>query len=169
MYLINFSKLVNNLLPAILRKKRMRAWIECLVYPLQDLHNSFVKLREELILEATATPQVASLEFIINKILFNGRNDCFISDNDHAARILIYNRNEEKRPTVLIYNRSEGIAPVPPICIFNRNEPREHDFNIHVPGPLSSDKRDQIIKLANKYRAAGFFFKILEYEPTKTE
>ncbi len=147
----------------------MIAWLECLVYPLQDIHNRLISLREELMLEVTVTPQVISLEFIINKTLFAGRNDCFISDNDRAARILLYNRSEGKRPTVLIYNRSEGIAPVPPICVFNRNEPREHDFNIHVPGPLSSEKRDQIIKLTNKYRAAGYFFKILEYEPTKTE
>jgi len=162
MYNLNFQKLVNNLLPAILRKKRMKGWLECLVTPIKELHDKFLLFRAEMLLEASVTPQVASLEFIVNKVVFGSGQStaCRIVDGVKSTRVRLYNRREGHK--VYVYNRREN---KPSVYVYNRRESMGVDFIVYIPSLTLLQKRVIITKLINKYKVAGTTFRIDTYEP----
>jgi len=167
MYNIDFDKLVNNLLPSLLRKLKQKAWLVCLITPLKTLYVSFLNLRTDKLLEAFVTGQVASLQFLLNKLVYGDGNstNVFISDNTLYNRIFIFNRAESSNP-VYIFNRSENANPV---YVFNRSESRGVDFFVHVPEPVSAENLNKLRSLINKYKQQGNSYSILEYLPSKSE
>lgn len=65
-YDIDYRKLVLLLLPTFLRQNKMTAWLFCLVAPINTLYNQFLAEREEDIYKLEHTPQVCSLQKMLN-------------------------------------------------------------------------------------------------------
>ncbi|MRI64681.1 hypothetical protein EDM00_11895, partial [Ornithobacterium rhinotracheale] len=63
---IDLPKLVLLLTPTFLRKARFKAWLVSLVYPLTSVQNTFQRSRGEDIYKLEHTPQVCSLEAMLN-------------------------------------------------------------------------------------------------------
>lgn len=58
--------LIGMLLPPILRKKRMMAWLQALLLPVSNLHQQFMDWKEERDYEFQFRGQVISLEALLN-------------------------------------------------------------------------------------------------------
>ena len=162
MYSIDFTKLIDNLLPWFLRKPVMKAWIKALIAPVATLYAQFIIFIDKKRWEASITGQVAVLEIMLNKEFYNDESlrNIFISDNDLDERVYLFNLAESQEPTYL-YNISEVIEPP---FITNSDERTATDFTVWVPSNLVFDM-NYMTGLVKKFKMAGPVFDIKTYIP----
>ena len=65
-YEIDYQRLPGILIPVALRKPRMLAWLQSLTRPWLDLHGLFRAYRERALYKIEHTPQVFSMEKVLN-------------------------------------------------------------------------------------------------------
>lgn len=159
MFNIDFTKLVNDLLPWFLRLLRWKAWLMSLVAPVITLHSTFLAYRESTIFSVGTTGMVLSLENMLN-VVFNAQAlypRIYISDAERKDKLYLYN-TAEGRPARL-HNAGESF---PPVYLTNIGESTGFDFTVWVPAALPFD-HDQMFSLVAKHKAAGFQFQIKTY------
>lgn len=156
MFNIDFTKLVNNLLPWFLRGPRLRAWLLSLIAPVISLHTSFVSYRSSTIFSVGTTGMVLSLESMLNDV-FNADAlypRIYISDSSRKDKLYFFNSAEGR--TTRLHNQGESF---PHIYLTNIFEPSGFDFTVWVPAALSFDY-SRMYSLVAKHKAAGFQFQI---------
>lgn len=156
MFNIDFTKLVNNLLPWFLRGPRLRAWLMSLIAPVISLHAAFVTYRSSTIFSVGTTGMVLSLESMLNDV-FNADAlypRIYISDAERKDKLYLFN-TAEGRP-FRFHNRFESF---PPVYITVVGESTGFDFTVWVPAALTFDY-DQMFSMVAKDKAAGFQFQI---------
>lgn len=156
MFNIDFTKLVNNLLPWFLRGPRLSAWLMSLTAPAISLHTAFVAFRSSTIFSVGTTGMVLSLESMLNTV-FNADAlypRIYISDAERKDKLYFFNAAEGR--TTRLHNQGESF---PRLYLTNVYEPSGFDFTVWVPAALSFDY-SRMYSLVAKHKAAGFQFQI---------
>jgi hypothetical protein len=158
MYNLDFSKLVKGLTPWFLRSPKFLSWLNALVSPLVSLYNDFLVFKESRIFLASVSGQVGSMEFMLNKVMFNDGDarQIYITDASRANPFYIFN-TDENRP-VYLYNSAEASTAN---TLYNSSERTGFDFTVWVPATLNYD--NYLYSLIDQHKAAGFQFLIKTY------
>ncbi|MDO7877392.1 hypothetical protein Q5H93_21805 [Hymenobacter sp. ASUV-10] len=136
---IDFERLAVQLMPALLRKPRLVAWLQAMLHPLRQLYTRFL-------LEADATRR--ELAYNSQTILFEqALNDQF----DPSARRIIIRNSDTELPVVYLNFRSEGqpekyarfaVEGPPWLRLYSQAEYNTQlDFTVRVPVVLRTAER----------------------------
>ncbi|MCK0202776.1 hypothetical protein MWN41_07055 [Ornithobacterium rhinotracheale] len=91
---IDLPKLVLLLTPTFLRQARFKAWLVSFVYPLTSVQSTFQRLRGEDIYKLECTPQVCSLEAMLNDKFDIVERRIRIGESLRADPFFIFAENE---------------------------------------------------------------------------
>lgn len=163
MYSFNFNSLIQLLLPRVHRKPVMTAWLEVLLYPVKQLHDLFIALRDSLLYDARVTGQVNSLEWMLNDKFYNDGTlrSIYISDNTGLDNDVLIYQSAEAEPETYLFNTSESAED--DTYIFQTGEGiGGEDFIVNVPDALVFDE-EYMKSLINKFKIAGKTYKIVTY------
>lgn len=147
-YDIDFEKLVIHLLPVELRKSRMIAWLRSLVKPIANIHRQFVNYRRDAIYKIEQTPQVFSMENVLNDAFDVQLRRIRIGDGAYRDGVYFYNPNENK--PVPFYDPAEDS----PVHFFDGAElfSLDTDFVVSVPFELNEAQEIRMRSLIDFYR-----------------
>lgn len=162
-YHINWSRLTVLLLPMLLRGARMRAWLYSLVVPIKALHAKFLELRLDLIYKIKHTPQVYSIEKVLNEEFDPDLSRIYIEDGEYFGQLYFFSPEEDD--PVYFFDESEN----EPVYIYAQNDPEavSVDFNVVLPIEFQNDfaigtnERNKLEALVNFYRLPDKTFKII--------
>jgi hypothetical protein len=118
-YDIDFRRLTVDLVPAVLRRPRLLAFLDALVKPVQDLHATFLRARSAVYAELPITPQVCVLRYHLNE-----RWDRL------QRRIRILDGQDGEGPR--LYTEAEGNPLFLPLTL----EASRVDFLVEIPTEL---------------------------------
>ncbi|RAJ75541.1 hypothetical protein CLV59_109155 [Chitinophaga dinghuensis] len=152
---IDYRRLVALLLPPGLRKSRMQAWLNALVYPVQLLYNDFKANRRNNLYRISITPQVCFLEKAINDRYDYVERRIRIADVLLKEVLFIYQRNENK--PLMLYRRSDNR----PLNLYLRTETNSVtvDFLVLLPSGLRYAE-DEMRAFIDSYKLASKDYKI---------
>ncbi|MCH4824310.1 hypothetical protein ML462_14130 [Gramella lutea] len=147
-YDIKFNDLVIHFLPFPLRKIKMIAWLRSLVKPISNLHTQFINYRRAAIYKIEHTPQVFSLEIVLNDTFDIQQRRIYISDGAYRDGIYFYNPEEQK--PVYFYDPIENA----PVHFFDGAElfSLDTDFVVVVPFELNDAQEIRMRSLIDFYR-----------------
>lgn len=131
-YLVNFKRLIVWLLPAPLRKARHAAFAAGLLAPIVTLYNQFISFRNTCIYRLSITPQVFSLEKLLNDKYDIADRRIYIKNADEKDPLPLYMKSEEK--PVDLYTKPEQV----PVVLYTKAETAQYgvDFIVVVPTGL---------------------------------
>ena len=163
MFNINFRKLVRILVPSFLRKNVLIAYLEVLVFPIHQIYEKLLTKKQAYYYYVTHTPQVFSLEKVLNDRFDSEERRIKIEDGDRLQKVYL-NRRNSNRPIALntIYLRS-------------RYSNSGSDFFVRVPytHPIFSDSTlyNQLLQTVVNYRllSKSFSVKDISFEITNVE
>jgi hypothetical protein len=107
-FYIDFNKLVIWLLPTVLRKPKILAYLNGLVTPLKMLYNSFLIARHSNIIEVITTPQVYALEMTLNDLYDVTERRIYIEDDEIEPTIFLHPENENRTVFLPVFLPIEG-------------------------------------------------------------
>lgn len=119
MYRIDWSRLVRDVVPAVLRRERLLAFLDALVSPVTDLHQRFRRVRYYIFEELPIGPEVCVLRYYLNQ-----RFDYF------ARRIRIL--DGQAVDALRLYTEAEDQTIYLPIHL----SARRVDFTVELPDEL---------------------------------
>jgi len=93
-YQLNWASLPMHLLPHSLRQSRSYAWLVCLLKPVQNLHTQFLSYRTKKNCELDHTPQVYSIEKVLNDAFDQQERRIYIVDGVYLSAVYFYNPDE---------------------------------------------------------------------------
>lgn len=155
---VNFAKLVLDITPQKLHKPKLLAWLNTYISSLVNVYNNLIKFRKSIKYQLGVTPQVASLERMLNdKFDFTARG-IYIIDGVDKPVVYLFRRIENK--PVYFFLRSEN----KPIKMFTRGESGAltNDFIVMVPMPILFDF-SEMASLIRTYKLIGTKFKIQRF------
>lgn len=159
-YRVDIPRLTALLLPALLRKPRLLAWLGALLAPLQQLYAAFLLYAEAARIELSYNSQTIVLEGALN--------DQFDPD---ARRIRIDNSDTELQP--LYFNFLSEQQPEKPILFVVESPPwtyayqyvefsTQTDFTVRVPRLLRTAQRtDQLNARIRRFKLATRHYRLL--------
>jgi len=156
---INFKKLYRLLLPSFLRQPLIWSFLQPVFNRLSDIFEDYKKYAAEKRYELEVTPQVWSLEKMLNERFCNDTGSISeyitITEAERLPAPYFFNAGDEKR----YFFVAEGI---PPIHFFwTANGEYNIFFIVNVPSRLHNpDDEAQIKALLNKYKLVSKTFKI---------
>lgn len=156
-YTINYRKLVVWLVPQLLRKARMVAWLMALVSPMVWIYNQLLGLRKIILYKLTITPQVVYLEKMLNDRYDTSDRRIYINDGQEYTSLPVFQR-EEAKPVFMFRKTEEGVLQT---LLYTKSETAQftYDFIIHIPVFVSFDV-NELTALVNSYKLAGKSYKI---------
>ena len=155
-YTTNFNRLVIHLLPLKERKPIYIAWLRSLVKPIALLHQQFVNYRRDALYKIEHTPQVFSLEEILNDSFDVQLRRIYISDGAYRDGVYFYNPDENK--PIPFYNPEENA----PVHFYDGAElfSLDVDFVVIVPFELTDSQEIRMSSLIDFYRLPDKTYKI---------
>lgn len=96
MYNIDYYRFLLQLLPMLLRKPVMVAYMQVLIIPVVKLYNTFTEYREQTLYELAHNGQVYSMENVLNDRFDMVTRRIYITDGFAVERFYIYTRDEAK-------------------------------------------------------------------------
>lgn len=142
------------LLPPMLRGKRMIAWMGCLVKPLKTLYTTFLSERVRLLNEASYNSQEMLLEYILNENFDYVSRRITITTNAQGRRVNAYLQSEGE--LVNAYLQTEGDKTF----AYLQSEIGGFDFTVTAPAVVIGEDRSLKV-LINKYKLGGKQFEII--------
>ncbi len=154
-YNIDFKKLVIWLLPSVLRRRYMIAWLVALISPVIRMYNDVLAFRRLAIYRLAITPQVCYLEKALNDRYDIAQRRIRIVDAKEFEGIPLY-RKVESKPLGL-FRRSEGKGQV----YYTKSETSKFgaDFVIEVSVLIAFDL-NELTAFVNSYKLASKKFKV---------
>lgn len=150
---LNIGRLIEMLLPELLRKSRHLAWLNSLLKPLKETHEAFVLYRHEFNKSLRYNGQVIILENLLNNIFDSQDRGIVVKTNPSGvAQVYLFNKNDNQ--PVYVAKKSED----QPVYIYQKNENilQVWDFEVIVPdGILTSEQESQLKSIVNKYKLDG--------------
>lgn len=146
---INFTKLIFNVLPTLLRGNL--AWfIRTLIYPICRVYWLFMDFRDKQKTALSYNSQYPNLQRLLN--------DKF---DNILRRIKIYDGNFQT--PLIIYPTADQIEVITPIMIYPAYYYSYPPFIVELPSIFQNDqnKINQINKIVNIYKFLGTFFTII--------
>lgn len=160
-YNIDINKFAQHLLPPVLRKKRLFAFLKVLVYPFFLLIERFKQYREESIRKMQINGQVIFIEKILNDTYFLRNREIYITDIEERQQYM--NTREEGDALISLSMRDEGAEPV----YFQMRGEGNIDGNyiVNVPSFLEAHI-EEIKRICTMYKPSGrkFVINIYSYE-----
>lgn len=134
-YNVNWNKLISWLTPTALFKPKMFAWLKALVAPIGTLHTTFLQFRKQKLYELSITPQVYSLENLLNDKFDFIQRRIFITDGQPSKKKYAYQQDE------FVVNHIYQDTENKPLYVYQPSEltqPTVH-FIVNVPSSLTFD------------------------------
>lgn len=150
---VDYKKLAVLLLPTIIRKAKLVAFIQILLAPLVSLHYNWNQARRSALYKLAHNGQVCYLRKVLNDEYDPSSRRIEIVDGNKFRRAYIYTHAEQK-PLYL------GKINLRPSTDF---EDTGVDFTILVPSDVIYDEYD-LKALVDFYKLASKRYKIEEYE-----
>jgi hypothetical protein len=154
-YTIDYSKLVQWLLPSRLRTTARLAWLMCCVYPVQVIYQQFLTFKAAKDYQLLITPQVCFLQKMLNDRYDTNLRRIIITDGSDKPPTYIFTELELK--PVFIRQESEAA----PVFIYTDGEAGTltDDFVVEVPASIVFEQAE-MISLLKSYKLAGTKFSI---------
>lgn len=95
-YKINFSRVVNQLVPYYLGGRKLILLLQAMLYPLQKLNDSFSQWARDRVIEANMTSQIIKLEWYLNykfSKYFNNPNERISIQNAVYTGVELHSEN----------------------------------------------------------------------------
>lgn len=155
---IDFEKLIKLLLPTFMRKSTIVAFIKAVIKPLINEKEQFDKNREDNLYRLSITPQVFSLEKMLNDRYDPALRRIFITDGEFIEQDYIYLEVEEK--SIYIYEESE----YEDIYIYDESEIgyEGDDFYVNIPSYITVPE-DEVNELLYIYKLVSKKHKIIRF------
>lgn len=153
-YQINWFNIMPLLLPTFLRGSRMVAWLNSLVKPVRELHTQFLAFRLDGIYKVEHTPQVYSMEKMLNEAFDPLEERIYITDGEYSEQLYVFSPEEEQPIYVFTIPEDQ------PVYVFAENDEANAntDFIVHLPLEFQSQfqqgssLRIRLESLVNYYR-----------------
>ena len=155
-YNFSINDLVVHFLPVNYRKAKHIAWLRSLVKPLVNLHTQFINYRRNALYKIEHTPQVFSLENVLNDAFDVQLRRIRIGDGAYRDGVYFYNPEEQK--PVYFYDPAENA----PVHFFDGAElfSLDTDFVVSVPFELNEAQEIRMRSLIDFYRLPDKTYKI---------
>lgn len=146
---VAIDKLVAALLPTLLRKPRLMAWLGALLYPVEKRHRSWLQMRADNLYKLEHTGQVGALTQALNDRLDPVLRRIYIAGSQHE-HVYLY-MPAEKKPTYLggcfLYRKVDYADS-------------GADFIVYVPQGIFQQKWFALTALIDFYKVASKRYKI---------
>lgn len=167
-YRIDFTKLVYQFLPPLLRGKVLMALLDVMIVPLVFLYEKFIKYRDGTNRTLDITANVEILEKALNDAFYLTDGQIYIVEPEDERVAFFWER--ETQPPNYMYLAPQGV-------FFKREDeaPLQESFIVWVPSFLCTSEekeRDKyggvhyqtIIQILSKYKPAGRTYRIEIYD-----
>lgn len=154
-FIIDYQRLVNWLVPGALRKPVTLAWLRVMMSQVVLLYQAFMRNRNANLYTLGITPQVCYLEKMLNDRFDNTARGIWIGDPQRSSALYLY-RDDELKPEWL-YTDAEN----KPLVAYSDEEAglRNVDFIVHLPAGLVANI-NEMKALLDMYKLAGKTYKI---------
>jgi len=156
-YNLSYRRLVVLLLPMLLRKSLVVAFLRAMVTPVSILQGDFNFFRRQTAYDLSINGQVCFLEKMLNDNFDDYDRRIYIDDANSFQRLFIYTR-EENNP-IKLYTREEN----KPIYLFNPEDFADggFDFYIVLNGVILTEQQLVYMRiLTDKYKIVTKKYKI---------
>jgi hypothetical protein len=147
---IDFNKLVITLLPNELRKPKLVAYLQCLIFPISKIYNTWRKYRSDNLYKIEHNAQVCYFRKALNDRFDPSLRRIYITGGHKYERLYIYTTGENRPLYIgqIFLNRTEDYADT------------GVDFIVYVPGSIIDTQFFELKALIEFYRLGGKRYKI---------
>jgi hypothetical protein len=155
---LNIRKLFINLLPTFLRKPGIISVVSAVATGMQHLYTRITTNRNANLYKLNHTPQVASLEHLLNDRYDSRHRRIYITDGDYRQQILLYRKVELR--DIPLY-RSEEQNDIP-LYLSEEAGFIDESFIVHIPVELDILEAE-IRVMVDFFKLVGRKFKIVTF------
>ena len=160
-YHFDIDKWIIHLLPPVLRKASIYAFLRCMLYPVKQLQAVFLTYKQGVDRQLTFNAFKDYLERFLNGLFFFEYNAIYITDSELAAASLSFESESEQPVYMSFINEDPSTA-----LMLSSIDPDKMSgaFVVHVPAALSAADRATVANWVNYYKMAGTQFTLEIYE-----
>jgi hypothetical protein len=160
-YHFDIDKWIIHLLPPVLRKAFIYAFLRCMLYPVKQLQDAFLTYKTGVGRQLTYNVFQNSLERFLNSLFFFEYKAIYITDEEYDRAYLsleseavapVYMSFQDESPATAL-----NMSSLAPSAITGT-------FVVHVPAALSQADIATVTNWVNYYKMAGTEFSIDVYE-----
>jgi len=160
-YHFDVDKWIIHLLPPILRKASIYAFLRSMLYPVKQLQDAFLAYKLGIDRQLTYNSSQNYLERFLNGLFFFEYDAIYITDVESEVTSLAF-QSESVDP---VYMSFQDEAPAAALQLSSLNpDDITGKFVVHVPAALSEADKATVINWVNYYKMAGTEFTIEVYE-----
>lgn len=111
---IDLRRFIVLMLPLTKRRAQWVNWLMCLIKPSRDIYGDFVAYRDSTLYKLDHTPQVYSMENVLNDVYDRTSRRIYITDGQYVSAVRFYEPEEtkpvhfyEEEPPVYFYEPGE--------------------------------------------------------------
>jgi len=161
-YHFDIDKWIIHVLPPILRKNSIYAFLRAFLYPVKQLQEAFLAYVTAVNTRLQHNAGVASLEHFLNGVFFFEDNAIYITDSIINRNVYLALSSESEEPVYMSFSSETPAIPVELSSLAPDNV--SGAFVVHVPAALSEADRAIVSDWVNYYKFAGTEFTIEVYE-----
>jgi hypothetical protein len=155
-YRIDFPRLVRSLLPTVLRKPRLLAWLASHTAPLESVYQDLLNYRLTSLQELSYNGQTAMLEKALNDKLDANLRRIYIRNTTIFLQPLYINFKREQQTKKYTHGKGKGL----PLYPHNKKEIQAQvGFIVYAPGLNAKDY--PLNKLIQRYKIALVTYRII--------
>lgn len=160
-YHFDIDKWIIHLLPPVLRKASIYAFLRCMLYPVKQLQEAFLTYKLGVDRQLTYNSFKNYLERFLNGLFFFEYNAIYITDVELEQAALAF-ESETEGPVFMSFQNEDPATALQLSSI----EPDKISgaFVVHVPAALSAADRATVTNWVNYYKMAGTQFTVEVYE-----
>lgn len=160
-YRFDIDRWIIQLLPPVLRKNSIYAFLRCLLYPVKQLQAAFLTYKLGVDRQLAYNAFNNYLERFLNGLFFFPDKAIYITDEQEASAYLAL-ASETYGPVYMSYQSESpstaiDMSSIDPSLITGY-------FIVHVPAALSEADIATVTSWVNYYKMAGIDFKVEVYE-----
>ncbi|TAE33332.1 MAG: hypothetical protein EAZ92_00655 [Candidatus Kapaibacterium sp.] len=162
------NKLIQWLLPIILRRPVTVAWLQCLCKPMRDVNDEFLIFLEAMKLRAYESAQVMVLEDILNKEFDAVSKLIYIDDTgQQTSKRYLFTRDETTSNPLYVRTSAETVPFTSRIFLrpWSFFESISREFKVFIPAYISEENETIIYNRVDNLKIATTTFRIIRYTP----
>ena len=151
-YIVNWTKLLNWLLPEVLRKPKLLAFMKALVYPINLLHNDLLRFKKQKEYQLSINSQVCRLQALLNDRYDSFNRRLYIDDGQLGNEVYVFTDAEDS--PLGLFTAAENN----PVDVYNDYELHgtAADFIVFIPNALNgSININDLVSLVNQNKLPG--------------
>lgn len=161
-YHFDVDKWIIHVLPPVLRKNSIYAFLRAFLYPVKQLQEAFLAYVTAVNTRLQYNASVVSLEHFLNGLFFFEYRAIYITENEVDDQVFLAFASESEDPVYMSFSNE---APATPVVLSSLAPGNVHgSFIVHVPAALSEADRATVADWVNYYKFAGTEFTIEVYE-----